>query len=74
MHLSEDFEGIRVMGFWRWVYARFFYRAVSRLLHRFSLHYAPEHRMHDGDLMRWCKWCGLRDVRKPYVDPPKRRR
>lgn len=56
-------EAIRVMGFWSWVYARFFYRGVMRVAHRFHWHYAPPS-YPDGDTMLWCHWCGFRSVTK----------
>lgn len=43
------------------------YRTVSRLLHKFDLHYAPLHGPiePDGTYQRWCKWCGMRDTFYP---------
>jgi hypothetical protein len=40
------------------------YRPLMRLLHRFDLHYAPKKLMADGSVMRWCEWCGMRDVER----------
>jgi hypothetical protein len=50
----------------RWVYlyiwCRYCYARVSRLLHRFNLHYAPPNQLSTeiGRQDHWCKWCGLR--------------
>lgn len=63
MSESETRECIRVLGFWRWLWLRYLYRPTSRILHRMNLHYAPERDMMDGSTIRWCQWCGLRDVR-----------
>ena len=40
------------------------YRPLMRLLHRFDLHYAPKKLMADGSIVRWCEWCGMRDVER----------
>ena len=56
---SETIEAIRVLGFWRVVFAHTLYRPLSRLMHRFDLHYMPVGGP-DGD-QAWCQWCGLRD-------------
>lgn len=60
----EDREAIRVMGFWWWLFAGTLYRPVSRLMHRFNLHYAPPAGPAHGDnyclQQHWCQWCGLR--------------
>lgn len=37
------------------------YRFVMRLSHKYNWHYAPPV-YPDGDMMLWCKWCGLREV------------
>jgi hypothetical protein len=55
---NETWEAIRVLGFWRVLWHRTLYRPVSRLMHRFDLHYAPIGGP-DGDVA-WCQWCGLR--------------
>ena len=56
-------------GVSRWVflyiYCRYCYRPLMRLLHSVNLHYAPpRERMDgeqpDGNLNHWCQWCGLR--------------
>lgn len=40
-----------------------FYRAVMRVAHRFSWHYAPEFGpLEDGRYQRWCHWCGMRET------------
>lgn len=56
--MRETIEAIRVLGLWRVVYARTLYRPLSRLMHRFDLHYAPVGGP-DGN-QAWCQWCGLR--------------
>lgn len=71
MSTDEQREAIRVLGFWRWLGYRYLYRPISRLLHRFSLHYAPTRKMADGSVVRWCRWCGLRDVM--YWDSKRKR-
>ena len=35
------------------------YRTLSRILHKFNLHYMPEHQI-ENDVLCWCKWCGIR--------------
>lgn len=48
-------------SWWLWFNGRP-YRAIMRLAHRYGWHYAPGHYVEDGDFMRWCHWCGMRDV------------
>jgi hypothetical protein len=52
-----------------WVYlyiwCRYCYRHVMRLLHKFNLHYAPPIFMEKFEpnkqyRQHWCQWCGLR--------------
>lgn len=43
---------------WIYLYSRT-YRAISKLLHRFNLHYMPPI-YPDGDTVLWCHWCGAR--------------
>lgn len=49
------------------------YRAVMRLAHRFHWHHAPPCYPH-GDIVYWCRWCGMRDVMgrggKPWGQMP----
>lgn len=59
---NETIEAIRVLGFWRVVFLRMLYRPLSKLMHRFNLHYMPPCHP-DGDTMIWCQWCGARYVR-----------
>jgi hypothetical protein len=61
--VRETIAAIRVLGFWRFVYARFFYRMVSRWAHKFNWHHMDICHP-DGDTMHWCHWCGLRVVTK----------
>jgi hypothetical protein len=35
------------------------YRTLSRILHKFNLHYMPEHQI-ENDVLCWCRWCGIR--------------
>jgi hypothetical protein len=52
---------------WLWFNGRP-YRAIMRIAHRYGWHYAPGHYIQDGDFMRWCHWCGMRDVVR-HADP-----
>jgi hypothetical protein len=67
--MSEFIEAVRVLGFWRTVYARFAYRHVMKLAHRFNWHYAPPLPLiaPDYTTQLWCQWCGMR-----YTKPHKR--
>ena len=56
-------------SFLLWVYlyiwCRYCYRHVMRLLHKFNLHYAPpifmeKFEQNNPYREHWCKWCGLR--------------
>lgn len=58
-------------SFWLWVYlyiwCRYCYRHVMKLLHKFNLHYAPPTPItmdEEGKELKyshhWCQWCGLR--------------
>lgn len=47
------------------------YQAISRLLHRLNLHYAPAKFMPNNGpplVSRWCHWCGMRSS-EPYWPP-----
>lgn len=52
-------ESVTVIGFWRFIYLRFFYRMVMRVIHRWGWHdmtrCGPP-----GDQHEWCQWCGVR--------------
>lgn len=54
------------MGYYR----RYAYRHVSRLLHKFNLHYMTVMPHIPGDNPRevnhWCQWCGLRGKTYTY--------
>lgn len=41
----------------------FLYKSIMTITHKFNWHYAPALRIED-ELHLWCKWCGLRQVRK----------
>jgi hypothetical protein len=43
---------------WIYLYSRTYW-AISRLLHRFNLHYMPPV-YPEGDTVLWCRWCGAR--------------
>ena len=44
-----------------WPFYGRIYGIVSRLLHRFNLHYmSPMGPFDDGSRQLWCKWCGAR--------------
>lgn len=48
---------------YRWPFYGRIYRLVSKLLHRFNLHYMrPMGPFEDGSRQLWCKWCGARHV------------
>ena len=49
----------------------FIYRLTMKILHKFNLHYAKPIHVEGGDIMRWCRWCGFRDVTRKSVNPPK---
>jgi hypothetical protein len=47
------------------------YQALSRLLHRLNLHYAPAKFMPNNGrpmVSRWCQWCGMRS-HEPWWPP-----
>lgn len=54
--IFEDgvWNGIKYLLFWKPIYPR-----LSRLMHRFHIHYMPVSHMPDGTL-HWCHWCGAR--------------
>lgn len=59
--VREDFEAIRVMGFWSWLWARTFYQMFARIAHRFNWHHTVTlGPFDDGATQVWCQWCGLR--------------
>ncbi len=61
--MRETIEAIRVMGFWRWLWARTFYRKFQRLAHRYNWHHTTKlGPFEDGSQQQWCQWCGLRHV------------
>jgi len=57
-YFHETAESIRVLGFWRTVWYKTFYRIWMRFMHR-----------HDWCFMKptidghWCQWCGMRGHR-----------
>lgn len=53
-------EGIRVMGFWRCMYARNLYRPHMRLIHKQGQHWFKivGHLYPDGATYERCDWCG----------------
>lgn len=60
---NETIEAIRVLGFWRVAFACTLYRPLSRLMHRYNLHYMPPSGpFEDGSKLLWCHWCGARHV------------
>lgn len=65
---------IKVLGLRRYVWARFFYRHVMRLMHRLDWCYMERlGPFEDGSSQRWCHWCGNRvTLRKPshVIEPP----
>ena len=53
------------------LFYRVLYRPLMRLAHRYNWHYAPPtypepQRYPEGDVLRWCHWCGMRDVTRRY--------
>lgn len=68
--MSEDWEAIRVMGFWYWLWCRTgAYRGFMRLAHRFNWHHMepmPIIEVNHQDI--WCQWCGARYTQ--YIGPP----
>jgi len=59
------------------------YRVISRILHKFDLHYMPRGNIakkHYCELTKktylryqyWCKWCGLRDTKVDYTKEVKK--
>ena len=47
--------------FLKLLFLRLAYRHLMRLSHYFGWHYAPlEGPMENGDMYRWCHWCGMR--------------
>lgn len=42
----------------RWLFYRFAYRRLLRLLHRFHWHHMVVLNP-DGDVLLWCRWCGI---------------
>lgn len=59
--MSEVLNDIKILGFWRYFFARFLYRPIMKVAHRFNWHYAPEiGPFEDGSTQLWCKWCGFR--------------
>ena len=67
--MSEFAEAVRVLGLRRTLYLRFAYPYVQRFTHRYGWHHAPETKLVGGEVMRWCQWCGLREVRR-RMNPP----
>lgn len=65
--MNEDWEAIRIMGFWYWLWCRTgAYRAFMRFVHRFNWHHCTVCDPHpDGSRLHWCQWCGLRYQTKP---------
>ena len=39
-----------------------FYRAISRMTHKYNWHHAKVCHMEDGSVLYWCQWCGMRDI------------
>ena len=61
----EDIEAIRIMGFWRWLWARTFYRVFQRFAHRHNWHHTVKlGPFDDGSTQQWCQWCGLRQTQQ----------
>jgi len=62
--MNETLEAIRVLGLWRVIWYKTGSRPLSRLMHRFNLHYAPPAGPAHGEngclQQHWCQWCGLR--------------
>jgi hypothetical protein len=59
--LRSDVEYLRLFGFWRWVYSKFFYRAHMHLIHRMHFcHMKPMPVIDRGPQQHWCQWCGMR--------------
>jgi hypothetical protein len=60
LSMSEDMEAIRVMGFWRWAWARTgCYRGFNRLMHRFEWHHMRPMPIIEPDHQQIrCDWCG----------------
>ena len=64
--MKDLFESIEVLGFWRTVWGRLFYRRVMKLAHKLDWHHAPMHGpFEDGATQRWCQWCGFRETYQP---------
>ena len=67
--MREFIKTCCILGFWRTVYLRWFYRAVMRFAHRYNWHYAPTHGpFEDGSKQQWCEWCGMRHTIPPMRD------
>lgn len=44
--------------------SRIFYRRLMRWAHRHNWHHGSVSTMENGDVQRWCQWCGMREVLK----------
>jgi hypothetical protein len=62
-YIRDTKESIQVLGITSHIWHSYLYRPVSRLLHRYNLHYMKPNTHIDPDKIHyWCEWCGLRDT------------
>lgn len=50
------------------LYRLYLYRPLMRFAHRFNWHHMTVCYV-EGDIMDWCQWCGVRQVRPGTMKP-----
>ena len=60
--MGDLMESVRVLGVTKTLYLRLVYRHLMRCAHRYGWHYAPITVLVDDATMKWCHWCGMREV------------
>ena len=70
--MKDFISAVKAIGFRRAFYATYLYRPVSRLLHKFHLHYMPPlppayPTKDTGAVRHHCTWCGLRGRSVPIT-------
>lgn len=52
----------------QWLFYRPIYRPWMKLAHRFNWHHMTVCHV-EGDVMDWCQWCGIRQIRSNWQEP-----